>query len=221
VTQQIGLAEPTLPMVAFGTQAIDLDQDGSSEIVITNGHVAKLSRTGEPAQYAQAMQIFEDNGNGVYRLVTMEDDQEYLKSPHVGRSLWTIDANRDSKIDVVVTHKNEPVSLLMNQSPSIGAWLNLRLVGSTSSRDAIGAVVEVSASGANEDGKNRQTLFMTSGGGYQCSNEAMLQACLDDSVASADVTVRWPSGKTEKFERLSLRTSWMLIENSGAGFELN
>lgn len=213
-TSRVGLADPTMLLVGFGTEAVDLDHDGTLELVVTNGHVDIFSRNDERAVYAHPMQVFRRESDGTYGSVGQSMAGEYVSVPHVGRALWTLDANRDGRVDFAVTHQTEPVALLVNQSETQGAWLGLRLRGTRSARDAIGAVVEVQA------GERRWTHHQTAGSGYMCSNEPDFTLGLGEFSGDCQVTVTWPDGRKEVFPDLSPGARWLLVEASGAPFRL-
>lgn len=206
-TTLANLALPTLPMVGFGTQALDIDNDGSLELVVSNGHVDSYEDLSKTSPYAQPMQVFRQVTQNQFESVGERIPSEYLQKPHVGRALWTLDVDRDGRLDVVVTHQTEPVALLMNTTPAGGAYLNVQLVGVESSRDAVGAVVKVKA------GDQSWTATVTSGSGYLCSNERVLSFGLGQGVKRVDVEVMWPSGTQEYFSGLDCVTNWLLVES--------
>ncbi len=211
-TSKLGLSTPTTPLVGFGTEAVDLDHDGSLELIVSNGHVDMFSRADERSVYAHPMQIFRRNASQSYDSIAGELAGEYLANPHVGRALWTLDADRDGRTDFAVTHQTEPVALLMNRSQS-GDWLGLRLIGRNCSRDAIGARVEVTL------GDQRWTAAQTSGDGYLCSNERILRIGLGDVESEAcDVKVIWPDGTVQVYRQLDANTMWTLIESDPEAF---
>ncbi|QDV84066.1 ASPIC and UnbV [Stieleria magnilauensis] len=208
-TGPLGLVEATRPLVAFGTEAIDLDNSGDAEIVVTNGHVDLFSRGDEKAMYDQPMQIFQRSATGRYRSVSVGTLGPYFQNNHVGRGLWTIDANRDGQVDFVVTHQTEPTALMINRTENSGNWIRLDLKGRTSSRDAIGSTLRV------ETSQGTHTGFLVAGDGYQCSNERMLHFGLGDlDDASVTVSVTWPTGKTEQFTQLPTRTQNVIVESN-------
>ncbi len=110
---------------------------------MTNGHVDMFSRGDEKSVYAHPMQIFRRNTSGTFDSIGESLSGEYISTPHVGRALWTIDADRDGRTDFAVTHQTEPVALLINRSEESGKWIAITLRGRACSRDAIGATVEV------------------------------------------------------------------------------
>ncbi len=207
-TNQVKLTTPTLPLVGFGTQAVDLDRDGSVELVVTNGHVDLFSRGDEHVQYAQPMQIFRRRADSTYEYIENQLGGNYAGTPHVGRALWSLDIDRDARADFVITHQTEPVALLMNKCRTQKNWLELQLCGTLSSRDAIGAVVTVSSN------SERWVSFQTSGGGYLCSNEQVLRFGLGSIGESLGVHVQWPNGDSQRFDGLVPNQRWLLIQNA-------
>ncbi len=105
-----GMVAETLGTVGFGTEAVDFDSDGLDELVVTNGHIGDFGAGAAP--YAQPMQLFRASPQGGFRLCDIKAWGDYFSTPHVGRALFTCDANQDGRTDVVVTHATEPVALL-------------------------------------------------------------------------------------------------------------
>ena len=215
-TSQLDLATPTFYMVGFGTVAIDLDRDSSLELLVANGHVDIFSRGLKQSPYAQPMQVFKRNDSQTFTSVADAVSGDYTRRPHVGRALWTLDVNRDAQVDLAVTHQTEPVSLLLNQSEPKGAWLEVSLIGTTDSRDAIGSRVEVSLDGRSWVGAK------VSGDGYLCSDERILRFGLGeaDSESPASVRVTWPSGASQSFEAILPNHSWLIVQDEPVPFQL-
>lgn len=214
-TQALGMFESSLPLVGFGTQAVDLDNDMVDEIVVTNGHVDQYPGEGK-APYAQPMQIYRRTESGPFELVSDLIRSSYVKQPHIGRSLWTVDSNRDGRSDLVVTHQSEPVALLLNETEDSGSWIQFKMVGSRSSRDAIGAIVRLKLH------DRELTRYVTSGDGYLCSNERLIRFGLGDfGDAVLAVTVDWFGGARQEFQYLQSRKTWLLVEGVRSAFMLS
>ena len=206
-TVQEGLAEVTLPMVGFGTQAVDFDNDGNLELVVSNGHV-DLPSESDSSPYAQPMQIFRRTPTARFELAIDATASPYLKSLHVGRSLWTLDVNRDGQTDLVVTHQTEPVALLLNHTKSTHHWIALSLRGRNCARDAIGAIIEL------QTADQKWVAMLTSGDGYLCSNERVVRFGLGSINSDFTVTVRWPDGSSQQLYDLAVDTDWLVVQNS-------
>ncbi|MCO8122298.1 FG-GAP-like repeat-containing protein [Stieleria sp. TO1_6] len=212
-TGTLGLVQPTLEMIGFGTQAIDLENDGIDEIIVTNGHIGEFSSPDAPP-YELPLQIFRRGGQGSFEL--LDDDQwgDYFRTPHVGRALWTTDVNRDGRNDVMITHANEQIRLLINESKTDHHRIAFQLVGVNSSRSAIGAVIRFQCNG------QRRTLWSLSGNGYFCSNENTLLAGLRQADRITDVTVRWQDGSVERLDTLPADHQYLIVQGSGEAFPL-
>jgi ASPIC and UnbV len=210
-TSRLKLIEPTLMAVGFGTQAIDLDNDGVDEIAVTNGHIGEFGDPNDPP-YKQPFQVFRRDQEGAFEL--MDDDVwcEYLRNSHVGRAMWTMDVNRDGLRDLLVTHTFEPICLLVNQTKSDAHRVSFRLVATTSSRDAIGAIVRFECAGKS------RALWMLSGDGYLCSSEKALHAGLGDAVEISNVTVTWPNGRVDILGSLEADREYLVVEGMDEPF---
>ncbi len=160
-TRKLGLVEPSLPWVGFGAQAIDLDNDGVDELVVTNGHIGDFQD--DELSFEQPFQAFRRDQSGGFRVLEDNAWGEYFRKPHVGRALWTIDANGDGRNDLMLTHTDEQVRLLLVDGEDDNRRIGFKLVGTTCSRDAIGAIVRFEAGG------RKRTLWCLTGHGYLCA----------------------------------------------------
>jgi tetratricopeptide (TPR) repeat protein len=207
------LASPTLPMVGFGTQAIDFDQNGTDELIVTNGHVDDYQIVRPDSTYAQPIQLFQQTSAGTLKEIGENLACGYFQTPHIGRALWTIDANRDGQVDVLITHQSEPTALLVNRTETDYAKVAFRLVGTQGSRGAVGSVITI------RQNDQATTKFVTSGSGYFCSNEQCTRFGLGDNRTNVRVEVRWANGKVQTWPSLRVDREWLLVEDEDA-FEL-
>ncbi len=213
MTITVGLLKPTLPVVGFGTEAIDLDDDGIDEIVVTNGHIGEFD-DGDYA-YEQPFQLFRRQADGRFDVVDDDGWGDYFAHPHVGRALWTVDINADDRNDLMVTHTREQVRLLVNRTADENHRVSFRLVGTTCSRDATGAVLRFS-----HDGRTR-SLWCLSGDGYLCSNERILRAGVGSSDKVNDVQVFWPDGSIDSIGTLDAGARYLIIQGQDAATKMS
>ncbi len=207
------IAEPTIAMVGFGTQSIDFDHNGVDELIVTNGHVDDFRVVRPESTYAQPLQLFRQATQGEFEEIGANVACEYFQRSHIGRALWTIDANRDGRVDVLITHQSEPTALLVNHTETGYASIGCRLVGRHVSRGAVGSVVTI------RQGGGPATKFVTSGDGYLCSNERCTRFGLGGNFSDVEVEVQWPSGKKQTWPSLGVNRQWLLVEDDDA-FEL-
>lgn len=205
------LLEPSLSMLGFGAQFLDADLDGRQELFVANGHIDDLSDEGKPYQMPAQLFRFID---GRCRDATEDAIGLYFQRKHLGRAVARLDWNRDGRPDLTVGHLMESTSLLTNTSPSSGKWLQLRLVGRASDRDAVTAEATLKV------GSVTQVQQLTAGDGYQCSNEKLIMFGMQGNDTAALLSIRWPSGHVQEFHDVPLSTRFTIVEGRAAMFAL-
>jgi hypothetical protein len=111
------------------------------------------------------------------------------KAVHRGAAFGDVD--NDGRVDVVATALDGALELWRNVSPAPRHWLELRTVGRKSNRDGIGARIRiVSASG-------RQWSHVNTAVGYGGASDPRVHFGLGSDTAVREITVDWPSGKTQ------------------------
>lgn len=204
VTAKIGLREPSLKQLGFGTQFLDADRDGWLDLFVLNGHVDDETYRGVPFQMRP--QCFHNNGAGQFVEVSAEVCGEWFAQPKLGRALARCDWNRDGREDFIAGHRDEPVSLLTNHTPSSGAALSLHLIGTQSERDGIGATIRI------KTGKREIVRQLVAGDGYQCSNERRLVIAVGATEAVETLSVQWPSGKSQSWSNVLSNHDYIAVE---------
>jgi hypothetical protein len=210
-----GLAAPSLPYLGFGTCAIDYDLDGWQDLFVTNGHV--LGAQVRP--WGMLPQLFHNQGQGRFveaKLVI----GSYFREQWVGRGAAAADFDNDGDEDLAVVHLGDrPAALLRNDSARRGAPVGFELVGTSSSRGAIGARMRVHGS---DRIRTRERIGGTS---YLSTHDARILVGLPLGQTTVTVEVQWPSGRQERWESLAVRRYWRLcegrtprpVEHDGAG----
>jgi hypothetical protein len=111
----------------------------------------------------------------------------------VGRGLAAGDLDNDGRVDALILAQNDPVAYFHNQSNDVGHYLTLRVEGTKSNRDGVGARVTISAGG------KRQVLQRQGGGSYQSANDPRLHFGLGENDRVQSVEIRWPSGRVDRW----------------------
>ena len=117
-----------------------------------------------------------------------------------------IDWDRDGREDFVVSHLDSPAALLANRTSPSGHFLALQLRGITSNRDAVGAIVRVTAGG-----RTRMQQVMA-GDGYFASNQKQLIFGLAEAESVDELRIRWPSGREQRFESVPADGEFIALE---------
>ena len=210
------LISTTLNMVGFGTEAVDLDNDGVDELVVSNGHVGDFG--GSKSPYAQPLQVLRRSTNGSFVLADPSRWDDYFRSPHIGRALFTCDADSDGRSDLVMTNLTEPVALLVNRSAQGHHQIVFHLVDSKQTRDAIGAVVDFET--RIDEKTRRRRLFRLSGHGYLCSNRPELCAGTGSATTVHNVQVTWPDGHSQNVGDLETDAEYLIVRGQNSAFML-
>lgn len=204
-TAAAGLLTPSLPVLGFGTQAIDLQLSGWPDLVVANGHVDDLRQRGIP--WKMPPQVFANRGDGRFTDVSSACGA-FFQGAYLGRGMARLDYDRDGRSDLVIVHQDRPVALLRNETEPFGHRLVLDLVGLLSNRNGLGTRVWVTAGGRT------QRHELCGGDGFLASNERRLIIGLGQAAHAERVEVRWPSGRIDQWPRLPADRLWLLREGS-------
>ena len=198
-----GLADPGYRSEGWGVQFLDADLDTNPDLFVANGHLENFS----PVASGKMQPHLFRNDHGNFTMCDPGETSPYLLGAYFGRSVVVTDWNRDGRPDLGVTHVDTPTALLTNVTANPGHYLALRLIGTTSARDAIGAVVEVAFSG------RKTSHVLTAGDGYACSNERVLIIGLGEAEKVQSLTVRWPGGNTQSVDRVAVDTEMIIVQD--------
>ncbi len=211
VSYLMGIAEPTIPFLGWGTAFMDFDNDGWKDIVIANGHVyPSVDRTSWGTTWAQRPLLFRNIEGKKFELMPAVEGSG-LANVYVGRGVAVGDLFNNGKLDVVINVLDGHPALLRNVSADTRHWVELKLVGGPKSpRDAVGATVFLTAGG------QRQRGDVVSGGSYASTHDPRLHFGLGDATSIDMVEVHWPSGAKERFAISKPDQIVTLVEGKGA-----
>jgi hypothetical protein len=189
-----GIAQMTTQSLTFGCFFMDYDLDGLLDIIAANGHVSDDIAVVQPTlKYAQPAGAFRNIGNRKFEDVSAKLGRA-LQKPVVARGIAYADFDNDGDLDLVITANNGPARLLRNENANQNDVLRVKLIGTKSNRDAIGARVTLTAStGAT------MTRMVKGGSSYLSQSELPLTFGLGKPGSTKIVRMQivWPSGRKD------------------------
>jgi enediyne biosynthesis protein E4 len=205
-TAQSGLNEGCWLPMGWGSKFIDYDQDGALDLFVVCGHVHPRARELNPAlTFEQPILFYRGDGAGHFTRVdeTLGPDVTRARSH---RSTPVADLDGDGDLDILITVLDAPPVLLMNRVGQAKRSIILRLRGTSSNREGIGARVELTAGG------RKGMREMTRGGGDLSASDAIVHFGLGDPEAAESVRIVWPSGRVDTLGPLPAGITYTIEE---------
>ena len=191
-TQSSGLAALTAKSSGWCAILADIDNDGRKDIFTANSHANDRIGAVAPLQWKQANNLFINDGQGRFRDATAESGLGAAVAVH--RGCGVADFNGDGRLDLAVLVLGARAELWQNDSAPANRWLIVRLVGTKSNRDGIGARVSI----------GNQVRTMTTALGYASSSHAGLHFGLGTGSETVRVEIQWPSGTRQTVENVKV-----------------
>ena len=177
-----GIAMPAGQYVGWSSSFIDYNNDGLVDIYKANGALKHL--------YGQEDQLFENIGDGKFKDVSTESGKYFLKE-FVGRGACFGDYDNDGDIDGYIVNLNDRGSFLRNNKGNQNNWLAIKLIGTTSNSDGIGARIKLTAGGKVYTTQKKSTT------GYLSQNDPRIHFGLAKNEMIEKIEIKWPSGKLQ------------------------
>src|ERR1700677_2210117 len=206
IATQAGVGLPSKTTLGFGCMFLDANLDGMLDLVVANGHIDDTVRNIRGnVGYAQAPQIFLNNGQGKFQDVAAATGEAFIL-PKVGRGLCYADFDRDGDLDLLMTTNNGPAYLYRNDQQAGNHSIRFHLTGTKSNRDAIGAMVRIEHEGSTQE------RLVKGGSSYLSQSELPVTFGLGKRDKIDRVVIEWPSGNTEVHKNLAAGQTYDCVE---------
>ena len=198
----------TLVTLGFGCFFFDYDNDGWPDIFVADGHIEnEIEKVQKRVTYAEPPHLFRNLGGGKFQEVTQQVGSTFA-APKVARGAAYADIDNDGALDLLVTTNGGRVYLYHNEGGANHS-LRVKLEGTKSNRDGIGAVVRVVS------GNDKQWQMVKSGSSYLSQSELVLTFGLGDKTKADTVEVQWPGGQVDKLTNINAGQTVTVEEGKG------
>jgi enediyne biosynthesis protein E4 len=205
VTRHVGISAATIHFLGFGGGLADYDNDGWLDLFIANGHVYPgIENRSQGTHYRQLNLLFHNNRHGQFSNATQSAGSGF-SVPRLGRGAAFADFDNDGRIDIVLGNNDDPPSLLRN-SGGPNHFVNIKLIGTRTNRDAIGARVKVRSNGIT------QLREIQGGGSYLSQNDLRAHFGLGAASRIDSIEVNWPGGASQRFQNIKADQFYTLEE---------
>jgi hypothetical protein len=203
------IGRATRQTLGWGCFFFDVDLDGQQDLLVVNGRLdAARVATGAPAGVATDTPHLFRNANGRFTDIARDAGATFAK-PKMGRGAAFADIDADADLDAVITTNGGPVHLYRTDLPAGNRSVRLRLVGTASNRDGIGARATVRV------GKASASRVVRTGSSYLSQSELPLTFGLGTAAKADEVTIVWPSGKRDVLGALDAGQEYTVTEGRG------
>lgn len=190
-TARTGAGAGTFHLVNWGVGFVDFDNDAHRDLFYANGHIHdNVDKFDTSTSYAMANQLLLNTGRGRFRDVSAESGDGMLVK-RSSRGAAFDDLDNDGDIDAVILNSMCRPTILRNDLQPASHWLQLRLIGTSSNRDGVGARVKVTAGGVT------QVAEVHSGRGYQSHYGTRLHFGIGSQQRIDRVEVHWIGGGSQ------------------------
>ncbi|MHB8653757.1 MAG: CRTAC1 family protein [Terriglobia bacterium] len=206
ISGEAGIRGATRQVLSFGGGFFDYDNDGRLDIFIANGSVyPEIEKVSSEIHYKQINSLFHNDGKGKFSEVGKTSGDGFA-TPHAGRGVAFADFDNDGNMDLVVANNGDPPLLLHNSGGTGNHFLNFKLVGTRSNRDAMGARVRLRAGGIS------QIREIAGGGSYLSQSDLRAHFGLGHNTRADEVEVSWPSGQHQVFRNVAADKFYLIVE---------
>jgi hypothetical protein len=212
VTIRTRAGSGTLGNVKWGCGFVDFDNDRNRDLFVAMGHLHDTIEYWDPPTTREACNVLLRNtGSGRFEDVSARSG-DGLQVKLSSRGAAFDDLDNDGDVDVVILNSRARATVLRNmlqENRSSHHWLQVRLRGTRTNRDGVGAQVWVRA------GEHPLVAEVHAGRGYQSHFGSRLHFGLGDASQVEHVEVRWLGGSAERFSIANVDRCITLFEGPG------
>ena len=208
-TYKSGIGNKAITLSGVSMKFIDYDNDGWPDILQLNSAMLdNVNLYHGEVQYKEPLLMFRNLGKGQFEKVSDKLGPDFIR-PIAGRGLATADYDNDGGIDIVTNNRGGAPGLLHNDGATANHWIEILLIGTKSNRDAIGAVLKLTAEGVTH------TEQVKGGMGYMSANDPRVAFGLGKRAKIDSLEITWPSGQVDKLTNVPIDSIFAVKEGAG------
>jgi len=206
VTMMVGAGTGTHAKVTWGNGLADFDNDGDRDLFLACGHLQPYADSFDNrTTYLQTNHLYENQGQGRFIDVSSQGGPG-MRVRLSSRGAGFDDLDNDGDVDVVILNSRSKPTLLRNDTPSQGHWLQIHLRGKRANHQGVGARVKVVA------GDLTQIDEVFSGRGYQSHYGTRLYFGLHHRTKVVRIDVNWIGGGADTYRNIEVDQRVLLEE---------
>lgn len=208
-TYRSGIGDKAILLSGVAAKFLDYDNDGWTDILQLNGAMLdNIQLYQSQVSYKEPLLMFRNTGKGRFEKVSDTLGPDFLK-PVAGRGLAVADYDNDGDLDIVTNNRGDYPQLLRNDGGNSNNWLEVKLVGTRSNREGIGASLALIAEGF------RQVKQAQGGMSYMSASDARIHFGLGTRKSIEQLTVTWPSGQVDRVANVPINHIITVKEGTG------
>jgi enediyne biosynthesis protein E4 len=206
ITYASGVGRQTRAWTGWSAGAFDFNNDGSKDLFAACGSIDDNVEEFAHRSSRQSNVVLANAGSARFEDVSVRAGRD-LQAPAWNRGAAFGDLDGDGRVDVVVSRIGEPATILRNTSPTRNHYLAIRLHGTRSNRDGLGAMVSVTGASGRKQWNRASTAV-----GYGSSSDRVVYFGMGSDPAAVSLEVIWPSGARQSRQNVACDRYVDLVE---------
>ncbi len=204
-----GIGNKAILLSGVSMKFFDYDNDGWTDICQVNGAMLdNIHLYHSEVSYREPKLMFRNLGRGKFEKVSEQLGPDFMK-PAAGRGLAVADFDNDGDIDIAVNNRGESPQLLRNDGGNANHWLEVKLIGTQSNRDGIGASLKLASDSFTH-------VEQAKGGmSYMSAHDPRIHFGLGQRNRIDSLEITWPSGNVEKLANVPINQIITVKEGAG------
>ena len=208
-TYRSGIGNKAILLSGVAMKFLDYDNDGWTDILQLNGAMLdNIHLYHSEVTYKEPLLMFRNQGQGQFEKVSNTLGPDFLR-PIAGRGLAIADFDNDGDLDIATNNRGDYPELLRNDGGNAYHWLEVRLVGTQSNRDGLGASLKVVSEGFTEISQ------LKGGMSYMSASDPRIHFGLGQRTKIDSLEITWPSGQVDRLTNVPINQIITVKEGAG------